>query len=103
MTLELNKREITMYSKKYCSFCNKAQLFFEQKNIPFKYVCLDPKDYNYTHITNVLKTSTSQNTFPFIFIGTEFLGGFTELIHAYETLYLHILCSKIGIHVPFDL
>lgn len=94
--------EVVIYGKPECPFCDKAKMFFEEMNIPFRYVGLDPSDTDYEDMKTVLKTSTKQNTFPFIFIGKEFLGGFTELIRAHRTLQLHSMCEKIGIKIDYD-
>lgn len=96
------QNEVVIYGKPECPFCDKAKMFFEEMKIPFRYVGLDPSAVDYEDMKTVLKTTTKQNTFPFIFVGREFLGGFTELIRAHRTLHLHSMCEKIGIKLEYD-
>lgn len=100
--MEINPNRITVFSKPECPFCDKAKMFFEENNIPFEVVDLDPSNVTYEVQKEWLKSSTGQNTFPFIYVGTTFLGGFTELLRAHRTNALHTMCEKIGIKINYD-
>ncbi|MEY3334059.1 MAG: hypothetical protein RLZZ176_2362, partial [Cyanobacteriota bacterium] len=45
----------------------------------------------------------NHRSYPIIVIDNQLLGGYTELLHAYDTLKLHKMCQKIGLYLPFDL
>ena len=69
-------QEITIYSTKICPYCDAAKRLLTQKGYPFKDVDLS----NNPDLR--MKLSSEQNgwrTVPMIFIGNNFVGGFTEL------------------------
>jgi glutaredoxin 3 len=69
-------QEITIYSTKICPYCDAAKRLLTQKGYPFKDVDLS----NNPDLR--MKLSSEQNgwrTVPMIFIGKNFVGGFTEL------------------------
>jgi glutaredoxin 3 len=69
-------QEITIYSTKVCPYCDAAKRLLTQKGYPFKDVDLS----NNPDLR--MKLSAEQNgwrTVPMIFIGSNFVGGFTEL------------------------
>ncbi len=69
-------QEITIYSTKICPYCDAAKRLLTQKGYAFKDVDLS----NNSDLR--MKLSAEQNgwrTVPMIFIGTNFVGGFTEL------------------------
>jgi glutaredoxin 3 len=69
-------QEITIYSTKICPYCDAAKRLLTQKGYPFKDVDLS----NNPELR--MKLSSEHNgwrTVPMIFIGKQFVGGFTEL------------------------
>lgn len=69
-------QEITVYTTKVCAYCDAAKRLLTQKGYPYKEV-----DLTSNHDLR-MKLSAEQNgwrTVPMIFIGSEFVGGFTEL------------------------
>ena len=93
---------VKVYSKPGCTFCVKAKEWLQDKNIPYEYILLDPKDDDCMDKVDELVHSTKQTTFPFIFVGDTFLGGYTDLIGAYETLRLHELLKHCGVTIEYD-
>jgi len=70
-------QEITVYSTKICPYCDAAKRLLTQKGYPFKSV-----DLSNDHELR-MKLSAENNgwrTVPMIFIGSSFIGGFTELV-----------------------
>lgn len=58
-----------------CPFCRNAIRLFDSKKISYECIELDGKDDE----LNALRAQTGQRTVPQIFIGDEFIGGFSEL------------------------
>ena len=73
--------DVEIYSKSNCSFCKKAKLLFKSKNIVFK-------DYN-TEEPNILSELLQRNpnarTMPQIFINSEHIGGYQDLVVWFES------------------
>ena len=73
--------DVEIYSKSNCSFCDKAKLLFKSKNIVFK-------DYN-TEEPNILSELLQRNpnarTMPQIFINSEHIGGYQDLVVWFES------------------
>lgn len=88
---------VTIYSKPACKFCTLAKEFFAAHNIPYTEVFLDPKTPEYHDQVEELLEKTNHTTFPFIFVGPHFVGGFSDLVAAYDTLRLHDMLKDIGI------
>lgn len=79
--VEVKKQQpntVKVYSKKGCEYCVYAKEFLEENNIEYEEIDMTDKD------TTDLKTRTKQNTFPFIFRGYTFLGGYKELLEEYK-------------------
>jgi glutaredoxin len=79
-----------------------AKDFFKDNNIPFKEIYYDADSEAYEDKKNKLVSQTNHRSFPQIFIGDKFVGGYTELISMYSTLELHELCKNIGIILDYD-
>jgi glutaredoxin 3 len=82
-------KEVTIYTANYCGFCESAKRFFEQKQVPFKTVNLelDPE------LRESLSRKHNWRTVPMIFIGSDFIGGFQDLIKLDSTGKLN---EKLG-------
>ena len=94
-----SRKELHIYSKDDCIYCVRAKKLLVENKIPFTEIKmgLDNKDK-----IDALKIKTESNTFPFIFIGDEFLGGFTELNHSLVTTLSDKL-REIGIDFKYDM
>ena len=100
----LNAQGVTIYSKSACKFCVLAKEFFDRHKIGYTIVYLNREENNeeYDQIVDALLSQSSQQSFPFIFIGESFLGGYTELENAYNTLRLHEMLASVGITLLMD-
>jgi glutaredoxin len=83
-------------------YCDKAKDFMKDFSIPYSEVKMDPDSDTYASERDDLVAKTKQNTFPFIFVGDAFVGGYTELVRSFETLKFHQLCKNIGIELEMD-
>ncbi|MCH2535418.1 MAG: glutaredoxin 3 [Bdellovibrionales bacterium] len=68
-------KEIKLYSWSYCPYCVSAKKLLQQKGYNFEEVILDGKDAE----LEALRAKTQQRTVPQIFVGEEFIGGYSEL------------------------
>jgi len=69
-------KEIKVYSKSYCPFCQRAINLFKKKNINFEIIDITEDEERMT----ILSQETNCDTVPQIFIGGEFIGGCDELM-----------------------
>ena len=68
-------KNVEIYSKSNCSFCDKAKNYFTQNNIPFT-----AHNAEIPEIFDVLMTRNPYaRTMPQIFINEELIGGYTDL------------------------
>jgi glutaredoxin 3 len=93
---------IIIHSKSGCSYCVKAKEFMTTNNIPYEEIYYDADSEDYQDKKDELLSRTNHKTFPQIFVGDTFIGGYTELISSYSTLKLHELCKEIGIELEYD-
>ena len=93
---------LIIHTKNLCKYCILSKSFLDEKNIPYTIVNYDPLTENYEEIKNTLMNKTNHKTFPQIFVGETFIGGYSELISMYETCTLHELCKNIGVIVEYD-
>lgn len=94
--------QIVVFSKPGCPYCYKAKVFLNNLDLPFKEISLNPSEDNYTYKRDKLFNYYNHRSYPIIVINNNLLGGYSELVHSYNTLRLHKLCSQIGLHIPFD-
>jgi glutaredoxin len=89
---------LTVFSKENCSYCKKTKIFLNDLNVDFQEIKLDSNNTNDKDIIDNLKTKYNHHTFPFIIVNHNspdevFIGGFSNLENAYNTMYLHKLIS----------
>ena len=92
-------KTITIVSKDGCSYCILARTFLRNLELPFEIEKLQPGSTSYGKRRTELIRATGHSTFPWIFVGTTFIGGYKELIHAYNTLRLEDLVAPLGLHI----
>lgn len=71
-----------IYTKQGCKYCIMAiELLEKHENISVQIICMNKEYYPELYARNLenIAKVTEQKTFPFIFIGDKFVGGFTEL------------------------
>ena len=67
-----------IYSKDNCSYCDKAKMWIEEffsDNTRYYIEFKNPPQ----HVVDELKETTGQKTYPFIYCGKTFIGGYSEL------------------------
>lgn len=69
-----------IYSKDNCPFCVKAKYIFESQNIPYKEINIG-RDITREEF---LELFPDQKTVPLIFIDTQKIGGYSELVKHIE-------------------
>jgi len=67
--------EITIYTKKHCSYCIEAKTLLRSRGLPFQEISLEDHP---EMIADVMARS-GQRTVPQIFVGSQSIGGYTEL------------------------
>jgi glutaredoxin len=69
-----------IYSKEGCRYCKLSKEFLDERKIPFEEILLNPSQEDYEKIRDNLIETTGQRTFPWIFQGDSFIGGYFELL-----------------------
>lgn len=67
---------VKLYITSNCPFCIRAKNFLQSKGIKFEVIDLTHKPQELI----ALKLKTHWQTIPQIFIGTQFIGGYTDMI-----------------------
>lgn len=69
-------KNVVIYTKDYCPYCDRAKDYFKGKNIPFEEIDIthDPALFE-----EMLKKSNGRRTVPEIFIGDTHIGGWDDL------------------------
>ncbi len=69
-------KHVTIYTKDYCPYCDKAKHYFKEMNISF-----EEKDVgkNSTFLEEMLAKSKGRKTVPEIFFDDELIGGWDDL------------------------
>jgi glutaredoxin 3 len=89
---------VRIISKDECKYCRMAKELMQEKGIPYQDTKWDKADEDYIEKRDAMIEKTNgHNTFPWIFVGEEFVGGYTDLLNAYNSQKLHAMCEKIGI------
>jgi glutaredoxin 3 len=94
---------VVVYSRDGCPYCVKSKDFLNEKSVPFTGVKLDKEAPEYPAQRDELISRTNHKTFPWVFVGDEFVGGYTELVRAFEMTRLHELLKGQGIELEEDL
>lgn len=68
-------KSVKVYTWSYCPYCENAKKLLQQKGFDFEEIVLDGKDEELEKLRN----KTQQKTVPQIFVGDEFIGGYSEL------------------------
>jgi glutaredoxin len=94
--------KIVVFTKPGCPYCKHAKEFLDKLHLPYSEITLNPSDHNYEYKRNGLFNHYNHRSYPIIVINNKLLGGYSELVHAYDTLKLHEICHNIGIYLPYD-
>jgi glutaredoxin 3 len=94
---------IIIHCKVNCPFCDKAINFLSFHKLPYQKISYDPSSVDYQQRKNSLINVTHHYSFPQIFIGKQFIGGYSDLIDKYNNLSLHdILLEEENINLSVD-
>lgn len=91
---------ITIYSKDECRYCTQSKSLLNDKNIPYNEIKLNPiekKKYEKKR-NQLIEMTGGHSTFPWVFVGDEFVGGFSELKHLFCRYDVSDKLKKIGIN-----
>jgi glutaredoxin 3 len=67
--------KVTIYTWTVCPYCVRAKDLLKRKGVSYEEINLDNKDEELTQ----LRKRTGFKTIPQIFIGDEFIGGYSDL------------------------
>jgi len=86
--------EVVVYSSRMCGFCVRAKTLLDEQDIPFREIDIsdDPEARR-----ALIQRSGGQRTVPQIFVGSEHVGGFMELLALQRSGGLEPLLERQGI------
>lgn len=67
--------EITIYTKKHCAYCIEAKVLLQSRGLPFQEISLE----EHPELVADVMARSGQRTVPQIFVGSQSIGGYTEL------------------------
>nr|BDC16540.1 glutaredoxin [Sicyoidochytrium minutum DNA virus] len=92
---------LNIYTKKGCSYCSRAKTLLKDAGFNFSEIKINTEAQDYPDVrAKLIRESGGHSTYPFIYVGDIFIGGFRELEYAYSTLRLHELVRQEGGQVP---
>lgn len=75
------QKKIKIYSTEHCPYCIRAKNFFKDKGLVYEDIDLT----NQFDEIDAMKEKTGHRTVPMIFVGEEFIGGYTDLIEKIQS------------------
>jgi glutaredoxin 3 len=83
-TTTTKPKKWVIYSLNGCPYCEKAKEFLKQRNIPYDYIEFESlDDQKKQTITKEIDTvKPGFRTYPRIFNGTQFIGGYNDLVQS---------------------
>ena len=69
-------KKITVYSLTYCPYCKSAKKLLDSKGLKYEEIIVSEDD---DETWDRLEKETGFKTMPQIFIGEQFIGGYTDL------------------------
>jgi glutaredoxin len=72
-------KDVTIFGKQKCSYCDKAKTALTEAGIPFKYVDVQDDAKALEFVKEAWSVQNKPATVPLIYTGVWFLGGYTEL------------------------
>ena len=71
----MSQPKVTVYSKDYCPYCDRAKALLKSKGVPFEAIELQDHPGEFEK----LKARTGLMTVPQIFIGEKLIGGYSDM------------------------
>jgi glutaredoxin 3 len=93
---------VTVHSKPGCAFCDKAVQLLDDLGVPYRKVVYMPDDGDYAAKRDALFDSNGHGSFPQVFAGDTFIGGFKELRDLRDSGELERLLAGLGVFVADD-
>ena len=90
---------VIVHCKPGCPSCDKAEELLKDLEVPYTKVMYRPDNPDYTIRRDAMFSAHGHRSFPNIFVGDAFLGGFTDLQDAAATDRLETLLTAAGISV----
>lgn len=72
-------KEVVIYTVDYCSYCKKAEMLLNEKNIPFKKIDITANEQEYRKKLGEYYDIQGRVTVPQIIIGGQRIGGYDDL------------------------
>jgi len=90
---------VIIHTKPGCPSCDKAETLLRDNGIPYTKVKYYPESADYTERRDAMFDLHGHRSFPNIFIGDAFVGGFAELKAMASTNRLEEMLTAAGISV----
>ena len=81
---------VIIYTKAHCPYCDNAKTFFDANNVAYKVLRIDQDP----QALAAMRTITNARTVPQIVINNRLIGGYTDLMTAFENEGLAALVGK---------
>ena len=88
--------EVLVHCKPGCKYCDLAENFLKSIFVPYTKVIYYPDDPDYSTRQSLLFEVNDHASFPQILVGTKFVGGYRELLKAYESSVLEKLLMVLA-------
>lgn len=104
--LSEQEEQVIIFSLELCEFCWSVEALFNSMNVNCGFIHLDSvkfKDnYSGQKIRHALMERVSSSTIPQVFVGGEYLGGYTKTLKAYDDGRLMSLLNNKGIEYEIE-
>lgn len=97
--VQQNNDKVYFFSRPGCIYCDKLSNELQICNIPYEIITIEKEN---TESTTQLVERTSHKTFPQLFIGQEFIGGYDAFIKLIISRKLVDKLEPLGIHIDLD-
>jgi cysteine synthase A len=101
------RQPVVMFALEWCEFCWSIRKLFDCHNIPYRSVNLDSTEYQDNDrggaLRAALREHTGWNTLPQLFIGSEFIGGCTDVCDECLSGRLNERLSALGIDLKEEI
>ena len=90
---------VVVHSKPGCVYCDRAEALLRDLNVPYTKVMYLPESDGYAERRDALFVRNAHRSFPHVFVGDVFVGGFKELQASASTNALDKLLNDIGLSI----
>lgn len=93
----INSAPVVLFSKEGCKYCAMLVIDLKEMGIPY----IEIKTDNNMDLGAALKSHTCHPTYPQLFIGGQFIGGYDQFQRICATNAVHDLLEKQGVHIDY--